>query len=60
MTATHLSFWGIDVGTDAADRVSAAYPADFAYPKRSFETLTIDFLDQPLIEDVAEAMESTE
>lgn len=60
VTATHLSFWGIDVGSDAADRVSSAYPADFAYQARSFETLTIDFLDQPLIEDVAEAMESTE
>ncbi|MGO4838188.1 hypothetical protein AB4144_38685, partial [Rhizobiaceae sp. 2RAB30] len=59
-TATHLSFWGLDVGADKADRVSNAYPAGFAYRARSFETLTLDFLEQPLIEDVAEAMESTE
>ncbi|MBE1208594.1 hypothetical protein IHE39_30325 [Aminobacter carboxidus] len=59
-TAAHLSFWGIDVGCDSADRVSCAYPPDFAYRARSFESLTIDFLDQLVLEDVAEAMESTE
>lgn len=59
-TAAHLSFWGLDVGSDTCDRVSSAYPADFSYRARSFETLTVDFLEQPLMEDVAEAMESTE
>lgn len=38
----------------------AAYPASFSYHARSFEALTVDFLEQPLMEDVAEAMESTE
>jgi hypothetical protein len=59
-TGMHLSFWGLDVGTDTADRVSTAYPPDFSYHWRSFGVLTIDFLDDLLVKDVALVMESTE
>lgn len=60
VTATHLSFWGLDVGKDAADPVSTAYAGAFPYHAASFEQITIEFLEAPLLEEVAETLESTE
>ncbi|MFE4197250.1 arylsulfatase [Paenarthrobacter sp. NPDC056912] len=59
-TSSHLSFWGMDIGSDPVSTVSTEYEAPFAFPGDGIERVVLRFMDAPDLEDLAELIESTE
>lgn len=59
-TASHLSFWGLDIGRDAALPVSQSYAAPFAFPLPLLDKVTLNFLEPVNEETLAEMLEVTE
>lgn len=59
-TASHLSFWGLDIGRDAALPVSQSYTAPFAFPLPLLDKVTLSFLEPVNEETLAEMLEVTE
>lgn len=59
-TSSHLSFWGMDIGSDPVSTVSAEYEAPFAFPEAAMDCVVLRFKDTPDLEDLAELIESTE
>lgn len=59
-TSSHLSFWGMDIGSDPVSTVSAEYEAPFAFPEAAMDRVVLRFRDTPDLEDLAELIESTE
>lgn len=58
--ANHLSFWGLDVGRDAAGPVSPAYAGRFACPAGTLDRVVLRFFESASAEDIAALMEATE
>lgn len=59
-TASHLSFWGLDVGRDAAMPVSRSYTAPFEFPPHLLDKVLLTFLEPVDEESLAESLEATE
>ena len=49
----HLSFWGLDIGRDAAVPVSDAYEAPFAFPQEKLDRIEMRFFESPDPENIA-------
>ncbi|MEW9834243.1 arylsulfatase [Mesorhizobium marinum] len=58
--ATHLSFWGLDVGRDAALPVSTRYQAPFAFPEAGLDRVVMRFFDDVSAQEIAAALEAAE
>lgn len=58
--SSHLSFWGLDVGRDAAIPVSDAYPAPFAYPETGLDRVVMRFFAEHEVNQHAAMIEATE
>lgn len=59
-TSGHLSFWGMDIGSDPVSTVSTEYEAPFAFPEAGIDRVVLRFRDSPVLEDLAELIASTE
>lgn len=59
-TASHLSFWGLDIGRDAAQPVSRSYLAPFEFPVHLLDKVTLKFLEPVDEASLAESLETTE
>ena len=49
----HLSFWGLDIGRDAAVPVSDDYEAPFAFPQEKLDRIEMRFFENPDPENIA-------
>lgn len=56
----HVSFWGMDVGRDAARPVTDAYEAPFTFPAACLDRVEIRFLEEPDPKDLAAMGETQE
>ena len=60
LVSLHLSFWGMDIGRDAAIPVSRNYAAPFAFPEGELDHVTIRFFEALTAEQIAAELEATE
>jgi arylsulfatase len=58
--ATHLSFWGLDIGRDAAIPVSSRYHAPFPFPEAGIDRVILRFFDEVTAQEMAAALEAAE
>lgn len=59
-TSGHPSFWGMDVGRDAASQVSPAYDGAFPFPPGALLDVTIEFAEDRPSGSIADAIDLTE
>lgn len=59
-TSAHISFFGMDVGRDPRSRISSAYPGEFPLPDGRLVDVTVEFLTEPNLAEMAESIEGTE
>lgn len=60
VTSQHLSFFGLDVGRDPVSQVSDAYVGEFAFPAAALDHVTMEFLEDLSVEELAQTVASTE
>ena len=58
--SNHLSFYGMDIGRDAAQRVSKNYETEFVFPKNKLKKISMRFYDNLNAEELASSIELTE
>ena len=58
--SNHLSFYGMDIGRDAAQRVSKNYESEFVFPKYKLKKISMRFYDYLNTEELASSIELTE
>lgn len=60
LVSLHLSFWGLDVGRDAAIPVSGDYVAPFAFSEDDLAYVTLRFFEPLTAEQIAAELEANE
>ncbi|MEV5542142.1 arylsulfatase [Saccharopolyspora shandongensis] len=60
ITSAHLSCFGLDVGRDPVSQVSRSYEGEFAFPGHALVDVTIDFLEELPLDELADAIHGTE
>lgn len=58
--SAHLSFWGLDVGSDPVSQVSTRYTGTFPFDSRYLRWVSLNFEESPDVEDLAETMLATD
>ncbi|MHB1613819.1 MAG: arylsulfatase [Actinomycetes bacterium] len=56
VTSAHLAFWGLDIGHDPGSQVSTEYDGSFPFPSDVLQDVTIVFLEDVPVDEMAEAI----